>query len=116
LARTRRPPIETVKLTVTGPSHQKGKAVEALQPLGFVEVEESIPWRDAFADLRDDQIPGVTLADARAKEGLSQRQLSELTGIPQRHISEMEKGRRTIGRERAKKLARALKVNFRIFL
>jgi plasmid maintenance system antidote protein VapI len=40
-----------------------------------------------------------------------------MSGIPQRHISEMENGKRQIGRERAKKLADALHVaDYRVFL
>lgn len=37
--------------------------------------------------------PGVFLAGARYREELSQRALAEMTGIPQRHISEMENGK-----------------------
>ena len=58
----------------------------------------------------------VSLRGSRAKECLTQKQLSELTGIPQRHISEMEHGKRTIGKERAKILAKALNVDYRVFL
>jgi len=51
------------------------------------------------------------------RKGLTQRQLAEATGIPQRHISEMESGKRQIGRERAKKIAEALHVSdYRVFL
>ena len=46
----------------------------------------------------------------RIREGFTQKQLSELTGIPQRHISEMENGKRGIDKERARKLADALRV------
>jgi transcriptional regulator with XRE-family HTH domain len=56
------------------------------------------------------------LGGARVKEGITQRELAELTRIPQRHISEMENGKRTIGKERAKKLAEVLKVNYKVFL
>jgi transcriptional regulator with XRE-family HTH domain len=56
------------------------------------------------------------LQGARYREGFTQVQLSALTGIPRRHISEMEHGKRPIGRETAKKLAKALKVDYRVFL
>ena len=52
----------------------------------------------------------------RIREGFTQKQLSELTGIPQRHISEMENGKRGIGKERARKLADALRVEDYRFL
>ena len=47
---------------------------------------------------------------------VSQTQLATLTGIPQRHISEMEHGKRAIGKERAKQLADVLQVDYRVFL
>ena len=60
---------------------------------------------------------GMALKGARSREGLTQWQLSEVTGMPQRHISEMETGKRQIGKERAKKLAEALHVSdYRVFL
>jgi ribosome-binding protein aMBF1 (putative translation factor) len=77
---------------------------------------DSIPWIEAFPGLTDNDIPGHCLVGARYKEGLTQVQLAKLTGIPQRHISEMENGKRTIGRQRAKQLADVLNVNYRIFL
>ena len=47
---------------------------------------------------------------------MTQAQLSKMTGIPQRHISEMENGKRPIGKENAKKLAKALNCDYRRFL
>jgi len=44
------------------------------------------------------------------------QELSELTGIPQSYISEMENGRRQIGKKRAKILAKALTVGYKVFL
>lgn len=59
----------------------------------------------------------VALRAYRAREGMTQKQLSKITGIPQRHISEMENGKRGIGKERARLLAEALNVqDYRIFL
>lgn len=60
--------------------------------------------------------PGVFLAGARHREELSQRALADMTGIPQRHISEMENGKRPVGKTNAKKLAEALNVDYRLFL
>jgi hypothetical protein len=59
---------------------------------GFREVEEAAPWRDAFPDLTGDRLPGVVLRGVRNREGLTQVELSRMTGIPQRHISEIENG------------------------
>ena len=59
----------------------------------------------------------VALRAYRTREGLTQKQLAELTGIPQHHLSEMENGKRSIGKERARKLADSLHVSdYRAFL
>ncbi|MBI2355515.1 MAG: helix-turn-helix transcriptional regulator [Deltaproteobacteria bacterium] len=58
----------------------------------------------------------VALRAYRTREGLTQKQLAESTGIPQHHISEMENGKRSIGKERAKKLADALHCDYRQLL
>ncbi len=105
-----------VALHFTGPSDNKEKAIKALRSLGFTDTLDSIPWRDAFPEYDDNMLPGVALAGARTKEGLTQQGLSRLTGIPQRHISEMENGKRPIGKERAKILAKALNVGYKVFL
>ena len=42
------------------------------------------------------------MSRSRLKEGIAQKELSELTGIPQSHISEMENSKRQIGKKRAK--------------
>ena len=56
--------------------------------------------------------------DSGSKQQLDkcEKQLAELTGIPQSHISEMENGKRTIGKERAKRLGKALNITYRVFL
>ncbi|HEX2769673.1 MAG TPA: helix-turn-helix transcriptional regulator [Geobacteraceae bacterium] len=53
---------------------------------------------------------GVCIRGGRDKKGLTQKQLAEMTGIAQHHISEMENGKRPIGKETAKKLAKALNI------
>ena len=79
-----------------------------------LEMSESVPWRE-IASQRG-SIPASILRGARDKAEITQTRLSELTGIPQRHISEMEQGKRPIGKETAKKLAAALDTDYRAFL
>lgn len=55
--------------------------------------------------------PGQSLRIIRELQELSQNNLAKLCGIPQSTISGMESGRINIGVERAKILARALKVH-----
>lgn len=60
--------------------------------------------------------PQIAIRAYRHRENLTQRQLAELTGIPQRHISEMENGKRSIGKELAKRLGKALNAGYKMFL
>lgn len=117
LGHTKKPPTDSVELCFTGPAARKDEAVNRLVELGFAVREDgaSIPWREAFP-FTDADLPGVFLAGARYREGLTQVQLAEATGIPRRHISEMENGKRPIGKQNARKLAEALKVDPRQFL
>ena len=76
-----------VTMTFVGPAKKKQKALEAMASLGFVDSSDSIPWRDAFPEFKGNEA-GTTLVGARGKEGLTQRALSEKTGIPQRFASD----------------------------
>ncbi|WP_202943600.1 helix-turn-helix domain-containing protein [Syntrophus aciditrophicus] len=112
----KKPLTETVALQFIGPVMNMMKAIEALKSLGFVDLSESVPWREAFPEYEDKDLPVVCLRALRAKENLTQKQLAELIGIPQRHISEMENGKRPIGKEMAKRLGKALNVGYKVFL
>jgi transcriptional regulator with XRE-family HTH domain len=52
---------------------------------------------------------GESVRIVRELQGLSQNQLAELTGIPQTTLSAIENDRVSLGVERAKVLAKALK-------
>jgi hypothetical protein len=109
-------PHTKITLHFEGPVDKKNDAINALMALGFRNAgTDSVSWRDSFAELIENE-PGNSLAGARHKENLTQVNLSKLTKIPQRHISEMENGKRPIGKENAKKIAKVLNVNFRVFL
>ena len=84
---------------------------------GAVEAfSDSLPATELFPELLTNP-QGTYLRGIRYREDLTQIQLSESTGIPRRHISEMESGKRPIGKENAKKLAAALNVSdYRMFL
>jgi hypothetical protein len=79
-----------------------------------LEKSDSIPWREVAG--RRGSVPASVLRGCRSKSEMTQTALSALTGIPQRHISEMEQGKRPIGKENAKKLAKVLETDYRVFL
>ena len=58
----------------------------------------------------------LALRAYRLREGLTQKQLAELTGISQHHISGLETGKRPLGKERAKRLAEVLQCDYRRLL
>lgn len=58
----------------------------------------------------------VALQGLRAREGLTQASLGKMLGIEQTNISKMERGKRLIGKNVAKKLADLFKTDYRIFL
>lgn len=106
----------TVQVSI--PNTMREKALESLKILGctIIEEEASIPWREAFPGGYLNDKPSVMLRGARGREELTQEQLAQTSGIPRRHISEMENGKRPIGKENARKLAKALKTDYRLFL
>ncbi|MBC2709527.1 MAG: helix-turn-helix transcriptional regulator [Desulfosarcina sp.] len=107
---------KTVVLTFLGPESNRQAAIDNLSRLGYVDTSDSIPWRKAFPEFEGNE-SGTVLRGARLKAELTQKALAEKTGIPQRHISEMENGKRTIGKKRAEKLAKTLNTpDYRVFL
>ncbi len=112
-ARMKKHPIE---LRFVGPAENRDKAVTALKNLDFRDISDTVSWQELFPEYTEEELPGIVLAGSRIKEGLTQKQLSEITGIPQSHISAMENGRRSIGKKRAKILEKALNVGYKVFL
>ncbi len=73
--------------------------------------KDSITAEMFFAKhFKDRSERAVILRGARHRENLTQAQLDELTGIPRRHISEMETEKRSIGKQRAKLIAKVLNI------
>ncbi len=114
LERTKARPTENVELRFVVPASKADAVRRAVAP--FLEEEASaVPWREALG-LAEAELPSVMVRGGRVKEGLTQVQLAALVGIPQRHVSEMENGKRPIGKEMAKRLGKALNVSYKAFL
>ena len=111
---TKKRRTKLVRMVIEGPAAHAAKAKTTLAELGFREREESMPWREVLG-YSDEELPGVFLAGARYREGLTQAQLSQRTGILRHHISEMETGKRVIGKKNAKRLGEVLNVDPRRF-
>jgi len=115
-AHTKKHHTETIELKFIGPIVNMAQAIENLKPLGFVDTSDAVPWRDAYSEYSEEELIGKAVAGVRYREGLTQTQLAEKIGIPQRHISEMENGKRPIGKAMAKRFGEALNVGYRMFL
>ena len=113
LERTKKPRTEIAHFM--GPATALQALREYAAKLGIKETDDGIPWRDAFPEFKENEA-GTTLSGFRHREGLTQIQLAEATGIPQRHISEMENGKRVIGVVSAKKLAAVIHCDHRRLL
>lgn len=72
---------------------------------------------DLFNDLTQKSgEPAVLLKGLRYREGLSQIEFAKKLNISQTNLSAMENGRRTIGKELAKRIADLFGVDYRVFL
>jgi transcriptional regulator with XRE-family HTH domain len=78
------------------------------------QITDSVSWREAYPEYSEGQLIGKALAGARYREGLTQIQLSELAGISQRHISEMENGKRPSGKTLLKSEPRSIQKSSKI--
>jgi len=74
--------------------------------------EDLLTWEEAFPEI----VPGDILQGSRDREGLTQTELAAKIGVKPHHISEMEKGKRSIGKNMAKRLSKVLNTGYKVFL
>jgi len=75
------------------------------------KVKEAMAGEFIESRVRMALTPAEAVKLAREYQGMSQNELAKATGIPQSTISAIEAGRVNLGVERAKTLARALRVH-----
>lgn len=88
------------------------KVIACLGGVEEGEENELVPFDEAFPAFHN----GITLRGFREREGLSQGNLAKKIGAKQNHISEMESGKRAIGKAVAKKLAEVFNTSYKVFL
>lgn len=111
-ALTKKPRIEAPHvLTVACPPGSYQTVLTFLHQAGC-RIDEDVDPSVVFPD----SSPGTNLRGLRYREDLTQAALAKLSGIPRNHISEMENGKRPIGRQTARKLAEVLNTDPRMFL
>ncbi len=79
--------------------------------------ERPTHWRELFKEeLTKYGEAGLMLRGSRLKAELTQKELADKLEISQNHISEMENGKRPIGKVMALRLAKVFKTDYRKFL
>jgi ribosome-binding protein aMBF1 (putative translation factor) len=79
--------------------------------------EETIDWREVAKDSFEKYgEAGTYIRGARYREGLSQKTLAALSGVSQENISRIENGKRAVGEQVAKKLAKSLNIDYKMLL
>ena len=74
------------------------------EPEGVAAETRLFTVAEVFPEMQ----PGDILRGARHREGLTQARLAAMIGVKPSHISEMEKGKRPMGKEIAKRFGKAL--------
>jgi DNA-binding XRE family transcriptional regulator len=87
------------------------KSETRLEPPGSAEKE----WH-TIEELFPDHHAGHAVRGLRYREDMTQKQLAEAAGISVANLSHMEHGRRPIGKEMAKRLAKVLNTDWRLLL
>jgi len=79
--------------------------------------KKSVSWREAFQEgIAQFSEIGLMLKGGRHKAGLTQKALAYQIGVKPHHISEMEHGKRPIGKKMSQKLAKIFGIDYRVFL
>lgn len=79
--------------------------------------DASVPAAEVLPELADDASrAAAVLRGLRHRENLTQKALADKIGIRQHHLSEMENGKRPIGKEMAKKLAKVLRTDWKMLV
>lgn len=118
------PPIDHVTITLDGIGKKpqtfvlsRNMGTEVMNFITTRAKEKSIPASDVLPELADDALrPATMLRGARYKAGWTQKDLANALDMKQHHVSEMENGKRPIGKAMAKRLAEVLECDYRIFV
>ncbi len=81
------------------------------------KVEYLDDWRESFKDLIEKHTEqGLSLKSYRTAEGWTQTHLAKLLGVDRANVSNMESGKRPIGKTMAKRLAKIFDTDYRLFI
>lgn len=96
-------------------SHSAHRAVEDF--LNSVCKEKTVSAELVLPELVDSVLrPAAMLRGSRKKVSMTQKELAKKLGVHQHHLSEMEHGKRVIGKQMAKKMAAVFRSDYRLFI
>lgn len=82
-----------------------------------VDDNDLIPADVVFKELdRKYGKVGVNIRGLRARDGMTQKELAKKLNIHQVHVSQIENGKRVVGKNLAYKLAKVFNTDYRLFL
>jgi DNA-binding XRE family transcriptional regulator len=120
---TRKPTTgESTDLVLRVPAHLAESAIKTIKgvfALASHEVREVNEFGEEVytpEEVFPDSHPGRILIGARTREDMTQAELARKLNIPRSNISEMERGKRPIGKQMAKRLADVLNTDYKVFL
>ena len=114
-------PTDLVRVTI-GEKKQRLFLVPKEKANGIAQLlkefeKDMVSVDEAFRDLHAKYSKaGTVLQGLRLRDELTQKELADKLSAKQSHISEMETGVRPIGKAMAKRLAKAFKTDYRVFL
>lgn len=116
LAPTKKPTTgKYTEICIRVPAENVAAIRELLKSAGHgLDISERVlfPTDEVFPDSH----PGKILRGLRTREDMTQAQLAVKIGLRPHHISEMEHGKRVIGKAMAKKIAGVLNASYKLLL
>ena len=84
----------------------------------YVIREDADPEKRTFSleEIFPDLHHGSAIRGLRYREELTQEQLAKKIGVSRQHLSKMENGKCSIGKEMAKRLAKELNTVYKVFI
>lgn len=81
------------------------------------DLNDSVSAEDVFPELKDPKNhPKITFRGIRSKTGLTQKEVAERLEIAQADVSNIERGKRGIGKTLAKRIEKEFGIDYRRFL
>ncbi len=121
LARMKKPITEKYsEICILVPSKDaqeiQNHVMECLRSAGHDNISVSGKELYSVDEVFPDSHPGRILKGLRTREDLTQVQLAEKAGLKPHHVSEMENGKRVIGKAMARRLAKVLNSSYQMLL